>query len=61
MQNVVYATARLVLHYATLVDRVRHLSRELRNILQHQVTQQPLDPSASFKNKLAQAVLNDAH
>ena len=47
------ATAHLVLHYAPLVDRARHLSQELCNALWHRLTQQ-LDPSASYIKKLAQ-------
>ena len=45
---------RLVLHYVTLEDRARDLSRELRNALWHRLTQQQLDPCSSYKRKLAQ-------
>ena len=57
--GVVYATAtaclvRLLLHFVTLVVRAR-----LRNALWHYLTQQQLDPSASYKKKLSQYSLHD--
>ena len=65
MENGVCATAiaplvGLVLHYVTLVDRARHLSQML-NALWHHLTQQQLDPSASYKRKLAQYSLYGHH
>ena len=65
MENGVCATAtahlvRLVLHYATLVDKAQHLSQELRNALWHHLTQQ-LNPSVSFKKTLAQYSLYGHH
>ena len=53
--------ARLVLHYVTLGDRALHLSRELRNALWHHLTQQQLDPSASYERKLVQYSLYRHH
>ena len=55
------ATARLVLQYVTLVDRVRHLLQELYNALWHHLTQQQLDPSASYKKKWVQSSLYGHH
>ena len=36
------------------MDCARDLSRELCNALRHHVTQQQLDPSASYKKKLSE-------
>ena len=62
--GVVYATAtappiRLALHCVTLVDRVRHPSRELLNV--SHIIRQLLDPYASYKKKLAQHSLYGPH
>ena len=65
MENGVCATATawqvcLVLHKVTLVDRAQHLPRELHNALWHHLTQQ-LDPSSSYRKKLAQYFLHRHH
>ena len=49
------------MHYVTFVDTARHLSQELCNALRHHVTQQQLDPSASYKKRLAYYFLYGHH
>ena len=51
----------MVLHYVTLGYRARDLSREPCNALWHHLTQQQLDPYASYKRKLAQYYLYGHH
>ena len=47
--------------HVTLGYRARDLSRELRNALWHHLTQQQLDPCASYQRKLAQSSLYGRH